>query len=1024
MRLPLRATVVVVAALAGCTSEPVALTFSVPAALRQSLASDDAALCSKLSVDFTFDRQGDGEGPLLDAVALDADDESPCTFALTSSDAAFRRGTYDALVRFLAAPGAFPGSGSCTSLGFSDDTPVYVGAYVKTDMPFPEPPPRFADDEFLSRPGDESSLPTSGVSFDIDGDGRDNLAEIAAGSDPCVENAPPIVSLDVAPAVVDEGQQVTITVRSTDPAGLRHRMVLSLRHANGPNAGTEVVTFRRFTSSPDEEAIAPDKAVLGIDEGWSLVVTDAVEEGAGDATVTLTFVTDEPFVGGVTVSLDADDGVGTVLASAPDATFFVNDVLDPPTLLVEGDDGVFTPVVRLDFRETGPGVLPTTLRLRLESDAASGALLGLEPVLGPGAPTDMVLESDLGGFTLTWGPDNASVLSAPVDGYVAPLAFLDDDDEVAFEFTYPIGVTPLFNDAPSLDLSAVDATLSSGTFEVKLVRFHIVDPDRTDAPPSCGASVTAEPGTPCATPFAQIACEIEGPRVDDRWPAVVALTPAADYETACGEGPAFSLSLTATDQAPPGAVPANGVVTQTVASCGNTPACVEHIRLYTAEVASSHPLPLTALGAGLSAFGPPLLDGIAGVAVFDARDAALSDRIVVADVSTTSPAVTQLVDPTLMCEFVTEFGVGPVVGAVDEVNHRIFALGDRDVGDGTCSDTDPGALIIDTLTGDVTAYTMEEICPGSACTYFLCDGSPTTDALGNIYMPCGGDAGGVVTRIAPDGTLTTKGLIGREDTQGVKGVKVLPDETGREWLVWPDWDGLHVTDLDTWDEAVPSSQRVVVPGWYEPRLEDAQIDVERGHYVFVLAKGPAFEPGPAELWRLKMSDGAPLLDGPIPLGDVGGTTNGDVYLRLVIRPPSTAAVPLDEPDLLVTGHTVGGVRPHIDLDADPMERLSLFDEREASEYFGVDELFVSPDPRFFFGPSLGSSTVAGFDGIFLYTWDPFVARQSQELVEDFPFGSAYQSGVTVSVGGGLAVVQTGSAMTVVRFNQAPALADD
>ena len=106
-----------------------------------------------------------------------------------------------------------------------------------------------------------------------------------------------------------------------------------------------------------------------------------------------------------------------------------------------------------------------------------------------------------------------------------------------------------------------------------------------------------------------------------------------------------------------------------------------------------------------------------------------------------------------------------------------------------------------------------------------------------------------------------------------------------------------------------------------------------------------------------------------------------------------------------------------------MQRISLFDEREASEYFGVFEIYTSPDPRYFFGISRGSSSVAGLEGIFLYTWDPFAARQSQELVADFPFATPYQSGVVTSVAGGISIVQTSGALTVVRFNQAPGLLD-
>jgi hypothetical protein len=1022
------AVLVVIIALASlsasCTSEPVPLSFTLPASARTGVASDDGVLCSKLSVDFTFDRVGDGEGPLLDKAALaNDDDENPCTFSLPSADHAFRRGTYDVFVRFLAAPGAFSGSDSCTALGFSDEKPVFVGAYVKSDMPFPEPAPRFDDEDFLSRPNDAGELPVSGVSFDIDGDARDNLAELAAGSDPCVENAPPTVSLSVDPLVIDEGQAVSITLDTNDPALLRHRLTLSLRHANGPNAGTEVVTYRRYTSAPTEEVIAPDKGVLGIDEGWSLIATDVVEHNSGAATVTLSFVADEPFIGAITASLVADDGAGTTLASAPDVVFTVNDILDPPTLLVDDGEGAFTPVDRLDFREVGPGVTPSTLRLKLEADAVSGALLGLVPVLGATAPPGFALETDLSGFTLTWAPDNAVLLAAPVDGYTLPLDFVDDQASPVVQFTYPIGITPLYNDAPALDLTAVDATLSSGTFALKLVRFHIDDPDMADGPPSCVATVSLAEGTTCNTPFAEILCEIDGPREGTRWPAVVALTPRADYSSACGESPAFFLSLSATDQAPPGAVPAAGKTVSTVDSCGNDDGCVEDIRLYTAEVASSHPVALTGDGAGASEFTPPLVDGVSGMAVVGGRDIDFNDRIYLADVSSTTPSITTVLPATVMCNFVTEFGVGPPVGVVDEVNHRIFAMGYRDIGDGTCWDTDQGAILVDTITGDVTALSMDEVCPQSSCPYFLCDGTPTTDSVGNIYVPCGGDSGGVVTRIAPDGTMTTKSLIGREDTQGVKGFLVLPDETGREWLVWPDWDGLHVTDLDTWDTELPTSERVIVPDWYEPRLEDAEIDVARASYVFVLAKGFAFDPGPAQVWRLRMSNGVASIDGPIEIGDVGNTSNGDVYLRLVLRPPSPLVVPDDEPDLLISGDTVGGVRPHIDLDADPMQRISLFDEREASEYFGVFEIYTSPDPRYFFGISRGSSSVAGFDGIFLYTWDPFAARQSQELVADFPFATPYQSGVVTSVAGGISIVQTSGALTVVRFNQAPGLLD-
>lgn len=998
-----------VAAGLGCDQGGGQLVVEAPGRILQAAASDDGTLCGRLAVDLTFDNVGDGADPLLLEEPLVAGADGPCVFELPSTEERrFPRGTYDAMVRFLAKDGAYEGSDSCDTEGVAS---LWVGAYVLEGLSFPDEPLRFSEDAFLSLPGQESALPVPGVSFDVDGDERDNLAEVAAGSSPCIENRPPTVDLDVASGNVAEGAPITVQLSSRDPAGLRHRVTLRIRHDNGPTVGTEVITWRRFTSAPAQEDLSPDPETADLAEGWSLTVDDATEDGGGALDVTLTFVPDEPFVGALSVELVADDGYGNVLAEALPASIVVEDLDDPTRLLFEDADGNLAPATRVDFREVGPGLEPTVRRFKIADDDLDEDVSQWTVEFAPGNPDGLSLERDLSFWKVSWAPGNAEAVASPDGGYSLILQFLDGGGlPVGAPQQYPIGITPLYNDPPALgDLSGLDRSLPSGPFAYKRLQFTLHDPDEAPGEPTCTVEVVPAGDTPCATGWAETRCEVDGARAGDAWPFTLTLTPSASYFDDCGSTPSFELRISVADAAPPGAEPSTPQVAATEADCAGQAACVEHLVLYTAEALSTHtvaggPGAPVALGASQEL----VIDGVQQVGVFFGDDEA-EERVFIVDLSTQTPTYAHKLERTQLCRFHEGYLRVPHAVAVDEVNHRVVGFGYAGAAVDDCYNASRVVFSLSTLPPyDVTTWPLEEAC-AAACTYYGCAGRPAADAAGNVYLPCGGDTG-TLLRVDGANQLSTRDFPRLNDDQDVWGVAAVEAPDGRSWFVWPDLDGLLFVETTTWDDATVRSERLTLTGWNSFYIGQGRADPWRGDYL--LAYLPTSNGVGVQLHRVTFDTGTPVLEAPLVVGDIGSSSSGDRYLRFLLKPP-VAGQPAGEPDLVLTGRVLDNNRIYVDLDS-----FTVVPGRAAEDYLYLHELYESPDPRFFVGWVKSSS--AGYEGFRLFPWDPTAPYQVQEVPGTWNWRQQYMRHWSTSHTGRLAAISdSGGVMRILRFQLAP-----
>lgn len=1013
-------------AASACAPEAGRLVLEAPARLRQAAVSDDGELCGRLAVDLTFDNASDGEDPLLLEEPLLASDDEACTFELqTDASRTFPRGTYDALVRFLAADDAYVGSDSCAGDGVEE---LWVGAYVIEGLAFPDDVLRIEEDAFLSYPGDEGGLPVPGVSFDVDGDERDNLAEVGASSDPCVENRPPEISVTADAGAVDEGQPVRLTVTSADPADVRHRVTVRISHRNGPESGTEVVTFRRFTSAPAEEEIDPDKAVAGITEPWDLTVDAVTENGNGDLEVELLFVPDEPFVGAIRVEAVADDGFGNVLAETNDVIVDVTDVTDPTELLIENEDGALVPVTRVDFAEVDPAdPLPTENRFQLQNEGLDADVSQWTVELVDG-PADLTLEQDLSFWRLTWAPDNDTVLAEPADGYTFALQFKDaDGNPDGPPESYALGITPLFNNPPSLgDLSGLDLSLASGSFSEKRLAFTFHDPDEASGQPTCTATLAPVAPTTCTTAWDEVRCEVSGPRAGGTWPFTLTLVPGGSYFDDCGDDPSFSLSLSIADVAPVGADPATPQVAATSDGCAGD-SCVETLVLYTAEVVA-----VQEVTGGAAAPAAPvryeelIVNGVDETGVLIVHDDGPEtqydeEKAFVVDLATSPPSFVHGYPRTTVCNF--EEGEGDRVPhgvVVDEVNGRFVGWGRASATDDSeCSTTEEVVFSFDSAPPfAATTWPLDEVCAG-ACSYYHCAGRPVGDSLGNVYFPCGGDTG-TLARIDASGQVTQRDFAALDAVQGPRGVALVTAPSGGEWLVWPDNLGLLAIDVTTWDDGAVVSERVSPSAtWNDFWIEAGAADPYRGAYW--LAYDPPADPGSSfspdtldvELYRVRFETTGAEVDGPLNIGEISSHSNGDLYTRLLFKPP--LGQPAGEPDLVVTGNTVAEVRPHVDVDS-----FSLVAPRAAEDYYYTYEVYESADPRFYVG--WVTSTTAGFDGLKLFPWDPTQPYSTQSVPGTTDWRQDYQKHWRTWPSARLATMSDESSppvLRVLRFTQAP-----
>jgi hypothetical protein len=367
--VPAGLVLALVGAIGACDApEQQGLSIALPSALRQAVTSSDEALCNQLTVDLTL-REQSAAGAAVDQVQLVP--TGVCTWALDDEEILLNRGTYRLLARFTAQ-GVYRGRAECEDLGAN---PMWVGAYwiEALDFPFPADFGGLREDLFLSTPDDDPALATianrlgkSGLSFDLDNDGFDNLGELAGESNPCVPNQPPQLDLDVSPVSVLEGEPVAITLATDEPGGLQHDVLLSIGHPNTGLSPTAAEVVLRPCAPDDITVTSPLPG-----QTWSVdvVVDDPVEDSPTAARWSATFVPDEPFVGELTVLATARQrGGGPTFDGAPDpVTIDVENVLDPVSIVVEDEDGALVPAATLDFAEEGATGAPTTLRLKAES---------------------------------------------------------------------------------------------------------------------------------------------------------------------------------------------------------------------------------------------------------------------------------------------------------------------------------------------------------------------------------------------------------------------------------------------------------------------------------------------------------------------------------------------------------------------------------------------------------------------------------------------------------------------------------
>lgn len=997
------AALVVVAA-GSCAAPPSPLVVRAPSRVQDAVTSDDDDLCARLAVDLTFDRADDLDAPPIDRARLVADDDSTCTWAL-AEPAQLRRGTYDLLVRFLAADDAI----DAAACGGDD---VWIGAFRKDGIAFPFVDfGGLTDDDFASRPGEEDRVGVAGVDFDRDGDGADNLAETARGANPCVVTAPPAVSLDATPTPPVEGQPTTIVVASEDPDGAQHRVRVTIAHGNGPNLGVDVVSFEGDSDDVDAWTIRADDGPVPADAPWSLQVAEATSVAPGAARWTLTFTAQEPFVGATTITAQATDDEGAALGDAVAVGVDVQNVVDPTVLLFDVD-GVDVPRSQLAFREVGDGVAATAQRFRLANDELGVDTSTWAPRV-VSAPAGLTMTADGAYWRLTWSPGNEEALRPPAGGHQLVLEFDDVAAGTTTQQTYPVVVSPLYNDAPTFAApNPGELALPKGAFTAHLVHFIVQDVDETEDAPTCAAVVAPAGSTTCTAPFSLVRCEPIGVRVGAARTYELRLEPAGTY-AACGAAPSFAVEVTITDVPPPGAEPATPKSASTSSSCADA-ACVPTFALRTAEVVTGA---IVSGGAGdvpsYTGASRVAVDGVLKRGFATVLDPSFDMIPVVVDLAPPAPSFLHRFPVDAICDTSDEVRT-PFV--VDEVNHRVAWNTFMAPPGQTCADAERAVAVVDLESYAITSYLLADICP--SCPYFGCPGNPVVAPSGDLFVPCGREPG-QLARIDPAGTATTKGVAGYVDPGGASDneeAAVVVDAAAKPWLVWPDSDGILLVDLTTYDGTLATTRLAGTPVAFDPDDVDGHfVDVERKAYVYAVTTDGSTNA--AELWRVSFAGASPALQGPLALGDVGAnSSNGSVYMRLVPRPPTPGA-PAALADLVITGGA-SQVRPHVDLDA-----FALTTTRPLTDWYfgGASALLPSPDRRYFLAPT-PSSYEDDLPGAYLYPWDATLPRLFVEV--PLPTYGALQTDgddATSSGTGDLITIANGDGrITVLHFVEAAA----
>lgn len=926
---------------AGCAEtaapERSVLTVSLPRSVRQGLASTDAALCAQLEVRLTFDDTADLAPPPIDNRALVPKEGAVCAWVLDET-VNLKASVYDLVVRFqtLEAPGTCAG-------------PQPVGAYVKRELAFPFPPDfeGLTEADFYSRPGEEEALRTTGSSFDPDEDGRDNLSEVGQGSDPCKLSSLPEVSLETGTSSAAEGETVRFVLRSADEDGVPHRVRFSIRHGHGPTVGTELVELRAFT---DGRASVRSPLNIPALELWQLQISDDQDPEPGAATWTIDFTPDEPFIGPLTLAYSADDGQNTVLFVEQSLSFEVANVDDPTVLLFE-EDGAEVQRTTLRFPETGN--TPVEHSFRFE-DADLDADVSTWTAVLASNDSGVALRRDGARWTLAWSPTNEQALRPPVGGHSVSLDFMDGV-RLAGQATLRLEINPLFNDPITLAPPQVgELALPSVDFTEHRVHFQVTDPDEVETAPGCAMSLTAASGTSCdpAAAFTGLRCETNGVRQGATWPMVVVMSAASDFRAQCGAGPAFTLSYTVTD------VPPN------TATNGPESASSGALSLRTANVVQGAVVSPASVGPPNFAFAEPaIVVGSRMKALVEVQDPDNNYErgVYTLDLTFPSPTFSYAFPRAVLCEL-DDFRPDHS-SAVDEATGRALVYGRLQ--SGTSCTGDAGAYLVDVNTNAVQHYTRTALCGVS----FDRLGNPVVARDGSFYVPCH-DSTASVARIDPAGNVTRTTFTGLGMLNPITPYKsgLVYSPTNVPWLVWPGPAGLVALNLDTLGDATPARQSFDMDtDWWRGEIDGFVVDESRSSYVFVYNRYNA----DAELWRVSLASETPVLEGPIALGDIGGS-GGNVYARPILRDP-TSVEPASGADLIVSPGSSGDPRPMIDLDS-----FTLALTRPNTDFFlGTSAgLMESPDRRFYVAPVWSSSDGRG---VYLYPWDHDQPRQFVSL---------------------------------------------
>jgi hypothetical protein len=976
-------------------------------------------------VDLTFDRKDDLGPPPVENQALIPHPEKACTWTL-GEKVAVPAGTYDLRVRFLAT-GGFNGADSCA------EGDIWVGAFVRQDIDFPDNLSALRDDEFLSRPGEEAAVGVDGVNFDPDGDGRDTLAEIAQGANPCVPSSIPDVSVNPLDVSGTEGEALSWTITSRDEDQVPHWVTFQITQSYGAEAGTESIVFRSNTDEPDAFTVTPDDADKPSLEGWDFRVLSAEKENPGSATWQVEFVPDEPFVGTLNVAWENDDGQGNVLDEGGSATAEIANVVDP-TLLVFFDGEKETPLSAISFREVGPGTTATQHQFRLvNQDLVSDASEWSIELTGD-EPSGMTLSPPSGSpyFTLEWAPDNAMALSWPLEGQDVSLRLVDADGLEVRTESVTVDVSPLFNDAPFFTAPPVgEFGLSAAAFAQHEMRFDVHDPDQVPDAPTCTLAIAPTGSTTCTTPFASTVCGPDGTRDGEVWPFVIRLEPAADYFTACGDRPTFTLQITITDVPPAGSEPFEAQSTSEP-TCGPAePHCQEFMALQTADIIS-----WGEVGAGAGITPPPwdvsewAVHGTLRKAVgLVDTDGSGYDDVVIVNLEKPAPAYEYVIPRTELCDMQEEYWRSTHV--VDEGSNRALIFARQGDGSQSCSG-ERVLAIVDLVTYGVTKILADDVCTNCSGNTTGCIGNPLVDDTGNFWVVCDAGSGtdGEVVQIQPDGMMARRDLPGLDSAFENETNVLLNDDVGGRWIGIPDETQIHFVDID--DTANPAVPVVVsVPELDAFEFEAWGVDAER--HALLLAQdregpGGSTDPGPnAELFMVSMTGGSPALMGPLDIGDVGGSdNNGDSFMRLLIREgPRAGEGPQAGPHLAVAGGSTQEV-PFIDLDSFTVMGMRNTTSECQALNCSCGDLYKMPDRRYLGMPGTNCDGATGSeDGLVLYPWSTtgntlFVPAP----VLDFPGSSdTHQEDYICSEAGHMLVITDDDRPAVIYFDEAAAGAD-